>query len=167
MVTDEQYKSLEKRVEALEKKINLLSQQLSAVYMKNDIEEIAEHAIADNRRKKDVTKYMFRDQKYTKRGLVLAVIKQYVLDKKITLSQDLLDAFPDYIQGSLGVIKNVLDAERYASANKRYFFADDEVIHLDDGVYAVCKQWDSQNIVRFLRCVESIGYTVEAIERSF
>jgi len=51
----------------------------------------------------DNTKYIFNDIEYGKDRLVLAVIKQYVLDKEPDLNK-LKQVFSSSLQGSLDVV---------------------------------------------------------------
>ena len=167
MVTDEQYEIMEKRIVNLERRVSMLGQQLSVAFMREDATRIADNQTIAIPRKRDVTKYSFKGELCSKRGVVLNVIKQIIKDKGLYNSTELLDYFPDYIQGSLGVVKKVDEAERYARAKDRFFFLDKDVLHLKDGDYVVCKQWDSTNIKRFLKIAEREGYSIVAIKRDF
>ena len=122
MVTDEEYKALLERVDGLENKLKLLAQQYSSLYMKRDIQRIGESEHEKQIKHKDVTKYEFNGNIYCKRQLVLECVKKYVMDNDITSSRALNDIFPDYIQGSMGMIKRVEEAEKYSNAKKRFFF---------------------------------------------
>lgn len=165
VVTDEEYKALKTKVNELEKKINLLAQQYSSLYMRSDIRNISGIEAEKRTKHRDVTKFEFEGTKYNKRQLVLACVKKYVEENRITRSEDLFEAFPDYIQGSLGIVKRVEEAEKYSNANKRFYFLDSDIIRLVDGNYAVCSQWDAGNIDRFIKLVEDIGYEVVRINR--
>lgn len=168
MVTDEEYRELKKKVYDLEKKIDMMAQQLSRLYMKNDIRKTAEPQRKKEQRKlKDVTKYLFNNRQLCKRELVLQCVKQYVQEHENLSSKELLDTFPDYIQGSLGVVKRIEDAEWYTNAKKRYYFSDEDIIHLSDGDYVICTQWDASNIGKFLKLAEDIGYEIQPITRKY
>ena len=101
----------------------------------------------------------------TKRDLVLECIVQYKIDKGITNSSDIKRAFPDYIQGPLGVIRSVEDIKkRYEDYEKRYFLGKHE-LKFEDGLYAVSKDWNKGNIDRFIRVAKDLGYDIVPIER--
>ena len=168
MVTDEEYRELKKRVEELEKKMKLMSQQLSTFYMKNDMRIVSEQAKQREQRKhKDVTKYLFKDRQLSKRELVLQCVKEYVKEHPDLKAEQLIDVFPDYVQGSLGIVKRIKDAEWYTNANKRFYFSDENIIHLLDGDYVVCTQWDAGNIGKFLKLAEDIGFEIQPITRKY
>ncbi len=167
MVTDEEYKRLVKRVDELEDRLKLLSQRYSSLYMKKDL-YLGESKIQEEHKKhKDVTKYEFQGIRYNKRQLVLESVKYFVTKKRIKSAQKLLDIFPDYIQGSLGVIKRVEDAERYANASKRFYFSDENILHLNDGDYVICSQWDANNITRYLKLADDLGLEITPITRKY
>ena len=121
----------------------------------------------EQRKKKDITKYLFNNRQLCKRELVLQCVKQYVKEHENLCSQELLETFPNYIQGSLGVVKKVEDAEWYTNAKKRYYFSDEDIIHLSDGDYVICTQWDASNIGNFLKLAEDIGYEIQPITRKY
>ena len=96
---------------------------------------------------------------------MLAVVKDYVRKNNIVSFSDVQSAFPDSVQGSLGVVRSVADAERYADATSRFFFGDDDVIALDEGVYVVCKEWTLKNIQRFIGRLQELDVSVEIVNR--
>ena len=167
MVTDAEYKALQAKVDILEKRLNSLAQQYSALYMKQDIEIASDYSSDEPQRRKDITKYEFNGEVYSKRQLVLECVKYYIKKKRIKKYSALIEVFPDYIQGSLGIIKDVTAAERYSNANKRFFFADQDIVHLDDGKYVVCSQWDVKNIQRFLELANDLGIEITPIKRKY
>ena len=65
----------------------------------------------------------------------------------------LSEIFPDCIQGSLGVIRSADEAEQYSNATEHYFFKDEDVLYLDDGIYVVCKDWTVKNIRGFINII--------------
>lgn len=168
MVTDEEYRELKKRVEELENKMKLMSQQLSTFYMRNDMHITSEGAKQQEQRKhKDVTKYLFKEKQFCKRELVLQCVKEYVKEHPELNAEQLIDVFPDYVQGSLGIVKRVVDAEWYTNAKKRFYFSDENIIHLSDGDYVVCTQWDAGNIGKFLKLAEDLGFEIQPITRKY
>ena len=166
MVTDEQYRALQKRVDELENKLKLLSQQYSTLYMKQDMRKPLVSSCSKSRRR-DTTRYEFEDQVYCKRQLVLACIKKYVFDNPKITGEDLSLAFPDYVQGSLGIVRKIEDAEKYSNADRRFYFSDDSVLHLMDDDYVVCAQWDKGNIDRFVSLMNDLGYTINIKTRKY
>ena len=95
--------------------------------------------------------------------LILECIKQYVADTATTEPAALLEVFPDHIQGALGVIRAANEAEQYSDAMERYFFNDDDVLHLDTGIYVVSKDWTVKNIGRFIDLMETLGYEINRL----
>lgn len=166
MVTDQQYKELLNRVKELEDKLNSLSRAMAEMAMKNGTRtsRVQEKPV-DPVIHKDVTKYIFNGEMLAKRQLVLHVIKQYAADKQITEGAELIEAFPDYLQGSLGVVRKAEDAELYEDSKNRYFFEDENVLQMNDGTFVVCKDWTVKNINRFLKTAETAGYQFESINR--
>ena len=164
MVTDEQYKALKERVDQLESKLYSMGRELDRLIMKKDKEEIGnyKYATKSNSKSRDTTKYMLDGKRYFKRGIVLAIIKKFVSDQGIVKFEELQNVFPDYLQGPLGVIRLAEDAERYSDAVKRYYFADEDIIHLEGKSYVVCSQWDAKNISKFL-AVATNYYQIQKI----
>ena len=162
MVTDAQYKELQNRVTELEKKMNTLSMQLSRLILKGDIgaQKVSQ---APSRPKRDKTKYMFDGVLYCKRRLAYVCIKKYIVDNNIDSFNEVLKIFPDYLQGSLGTIKPVETAEKYANAHRRFYFSDEDIIYLSDKPYVVCSQWEKKNINNLLSVVQNLGYQIETI----
>ena len=164
LVTDEQYKELQKRVNDLENKYNQLSTQFMTLYMKQDAHSNSiGRSVTSSRTSKDKTKYLMNGKVLCKRKLVLECIKEYV-NANPTLSYDEVhNLFPDYIQGPLGVIKPPNQAEKYSNAKKRYFFNDDDVIRISNKEYVVCCQWSINNIKRFIQVAKEIGFIIEPL----
>ena len=167
MVTDEEYKALVSRVDELENRLKMLSQRYSSLFMKSDLLNTEVKKQQEHKKHKDVTRYEFEGKKYNKRQLVLECVKFYVKKKRIKDSEKLFEVFPDYIQGSLGVIKKIEDAERYANASKRFYFSDEDIVHLKDGDYVICSQWDSGNINRFIKLASDLGLEITPITRKY
>ncbi len=110
---------------------------------------------------------MLDGKTFSKRELVLYCVKKYIDEHKGLTASQLLEVFPDYVQGSLGVVKRIEDAELYAGSSKRYYFSDEDIIQMDDGKYVVCKQWDAVNIVKFLKLAQDLGFEIKSIERKY
>ncbi len=167
MVTDEQYRELQNRVSDLERKLASLSRQCSSLLMRRDTVDAEPKSHRDASVKHDITRYKFEGKLYCKRQLVLACVKKYVHDNSVDSFITLSEAFPEYIQGSLGVVRTINDAERYSEAHKRFYFSDKDVIHLNDEDVVVCSQWDVNNISRFVNLIEDLGYNIETVSRKY
>lgn len=113
--------------------------------------------------KRDTTRYLFEGNVYLKNRLVLAVVKAYVAQYKPT-RQELKQVFDKSLQGSIGVVENVQNAQiRCSDYQARFFTRSDDVIHLSDGDMYVCTQWGIGNINNFIRRAEQLGFEIEPI----
>lgn len=164
MVTDKQYQELLQRFEELSRKYTQMSRDIATIKMKMDISNARAYAESAQSRK-DVTRYHFDGKLLNKRRLVLEGIKKYIADTGTTDPAALGEVFPDCIQGSLGVIRSVIEAEQYSNAAEHYYFKDEDVLHLDDGIYAVCKDWTVKNIRYFIDVMETLGYEIKPVNR--
>lgn len=118
-------------------------------------------------RKRDTTRYAFGGGVYSKKGLVYAVVRQYVADHPDVTCAGLKRAFDKSLQGSFGVVEEAEIARRRGEEEYRVrFFSDgDEILHLRDGDMVVCTQWGIMNIPRFLAVAEQLGYRIDTISR--
>jgi len=110
-------------------------------------------------------KYHFEGQLLGKGRLVLAVIKSYC-QKHADLSYEALkDAFPDHLQGSLGVIaplsKAIEIVEKSPRKQRRHFIKPDEMVSLVGGDIAVCTEWGAGNIDNFIEHAKSYGCEID------
>ena len=162
IVTDAQYKDLQNKVTELEKKINLLSMQFSTLILKGDA---ATRNTAKPKPvvKKDITKYMFENQLYCKRRIAYVCVKKFIEENNIIEYDEVLKVFPDYVQGSLGVIKPVEAAEKYSDAHRRFYFSDEDVISLSGKHYVICSKKKKKNIDRILSVAYKLGYEIESV----
>ena len=104
------------------------------------------------RRKRDYSKYKFKNSVYNKRTLVLSVIKDYVLNHPGATSKELKDVFPS-------VLKEVRQAPE-----KKYFTSKDNVIVTSDKKkLAVNNQWTKLGLDKFLDRVKGFGYKIRTI----
>ena len=168
MVTDEEFRGLHQRVDILEKKILDISRRYNEMLMRQDMQvsKVKSFPITSTR-KRDTTQYIFLGNKYCKRRLVLACVKQFVLDHPGISFEKLQQIYPDYIQGSLGIIRKAEDAEKYNRAKQRFFFADSDVIILENTIYVVCSQWDQRSILRFIMLEKALGYHIDDIKKLY
>ena len=116
---------------------------------------------------KDYTKYRFMGKTYGKSRLVLAVVQRYVEDHHPVTFEELKEAFPDELQGSLAVVRRIQDVSDKYKGNggvKRYFIKEDEIIHLSSGEQViVCTQWGINNTELLIKHVLEYGYNIKQI----
>ncbi|MDD2435768.1 MAG: hypothetical protein PHO63_05930 [Bacilli bacterium] len=150
-------KKLESTVEKLEK--GSLNVQIKNIDQPSfNVENIQNGLI-----KKDNTKYIFNGIKYSKRRLVLAIVKEYVKhNPKITVNE-LQTVFDSSLQGSFGVIVEKSIATKTSDYEKRFFAKKDEEINLIDGVCVVCSQWTLTRINGFIVRVRQLGFEITEI----
>ena len=93
-----------------------------------------------------------------KRKLVLKIVQDYV--KKNSPSYDeLKKVFPDDLQGSKGMIRNV-STDKYDS--NRFFYNDQ--INIQDQICVVSNQWGTENTQRFIDYATELGYSIHKVE---
>ena len=115
---------------------------------------------------KDFSKYIFEGNTYGKSRLVLAVVKKYVEDHHPAIFDELENAFPSRLQGSLGVVRRIEDVSDKYKGNggvKRYFVNESEIIHLPSGEQViVCTQFGATNTEKFVEhAVNKLGYIIK------
>jgi hypothetical protein len=120
---------------------------------------------SDERRQatsKDYTNYVFDGQTYSKRGLVLAVIQEFISENKPKSFSDLLDAFPQETRSG-GMFVPVSEAQEILNRGgiARHFLGEDEIVKFPDSTqYAVSNQWGKGNIGGFLDRARQRGYEI-------
>lgn len=155
------YNELLRRVDALERRMDKLPEQNDNRQLFLNSRPIPKPSVHDGKR--DTTKYIFGGKMYNKRRIVLGIIKSVVSDGRAGSIEELREMFPERLQGSLGVILPVEDAKRYGDAHKRFFFDEEDVIHLNGKNYVVCKEWDAKNIGKFVNVARNLGYNIQTI----
>ena len=115
---------------------------------------------------KDFSKYAFEGNIYGKSRLVLAVVRKYVEEHRPATFDELEDAFPSSIHGSLGVVRRIEDvSDKYKGVGgiKRYFVED--VICLASGEQViVCTQFGVTNTEKFVdHAMNKLGYSIEKV----
>ena len=121
-------------------------------------------------REKDYTKYLFEGEKYGKGRLVLAVLKKYVSENPGISFNDLKMVFPDCLQGESdlqfsGTHVVLSRPEKIETGEmKRFFAKDEELIQIQGGKIAVCREWNYQNIQNFIGATAKIGYVITVVE---
>ena len=114
----------------------------------------------DVTKKRDTTKYSFKNHPYGKGKLVLAVVKDYVVSNPETTYDNLVKIFPKHLQGSIGVFNELKSVqEKYENKDhKRHFIQD--TIGLKDCDIVVSTEWGAGNINNFIEQATSIGYSI-------
>lgn len=119
---------------------------------------------------RDYTKYIFKDQTYNKRKLVLAVIKDWVSQNVPNSLADLQKTFPNNLRTGG---KNLRGGNLYATLQEalevydrqgihRYFTGKNEILTFEgEGDFAISNQWGKGNIERFIFHAKSVGYEIE------
>jgi len=112
---------------------------------------------------KDYTRYLFQENSFNKRKLVLAVIQHWVADKKPTVFEELLKAFPQETRSG-GMFVSEQEAKEIYSRQGiyRHFLGDGEVLEFSDSTkYAISNQWGKGNIEKFINQAKKLGYEIE------
>lgn len=117
---------------------------------------------ASNISTKDLTKYLYKETKYGKSRLVLAIVKDYVNSHQGIGFDELRKVFPNRIQGSMNVFTTLDESKKIKGI--RHFQNTDDVIHLSDSSIAVCNQWGLKNITAFINHVRELGYDVQSVK---
>ncbi len=97
-------------------------------------------------------------EKLNKRKLVLKIVQDYV-EKNNPSYVQLKKMFPDDLQGSKGMIRNV-GSDKY-DANR--FFYNDQ-IQVNDQVCVVSNQWGTENTKTFIEYATYLGYSIEKVD---
>ena len=114
--------------------------------------------------KRDKTKYIFNGNStpLPKNQLVKAVVKQYVNDNPKTTLEELSAKFPQNLQGSLGVFKEMSKIQDNSSGR---YYCNDPITLSDGKVVAVCNQWGKPIIDWFVdHATKKLGYTITEVE---
>jgi hypothetical protein len=103
-----------------------------------------------------------------KRNSVLAVVKQFVANRPNATYKEIHRSFPDLLQGSYGVIKNIEEINDRRnigqSVDKRYFLDPHDILTSADGVqFAVCNQWGIQ-FPQFQKHIRNFGWTLTEVD---
>jgi len=119
---------------------------------------------------KSYSKYEFEGQMLGKGRLVLAVIKSYCKKHPDVTFRELIEAFPNHLQGSIGVVAPISKAieivERSPRKQRRHFIKPSEIIKISDGDVAVCTEWGSGNIDNFVDHAEMLGFRINLADNS-
>ena len=161
--------SLQDEVDRLNRQVKELTEQLKA--KQNTEQSFTEDLPSEKAdpqkpiRKKDTTKYLFQGSVYKKNRLVLAVIKNYAETHTNISAEELMQMFPKSLQGSLGTVRLLSDAQNsYAECEKRFFTEEQELIETSTGIVTVCSQWHASNIIDFIEYVKEKGIQIQVTE---
>ncbi len=112
---------------------------------------------------KDFSRFILNGKEYNKGRLVNAAVETYVETHPMISFAELKVAFPDDLQGSLGVFGKVEYAEAIyqKSGHKRYYIKPEETINLKDAVIATCTQWNPTNINAFINRARDLDLRIE------
>ena len=160
---------LEKEVARLKKQISSESLDMDEFVLKRD--EISDEAAGNNTdtvnkvRIRDKTRYLYNDAVYLKNHLVLAIVRDYVNRNSPLTREELMQAFPKRLQGSIGVVVNIEKAKIRGDYNLRFFTDETEILHLCDGEMVVCSQWGIVNIPYFIEQARLLGYKITEIKQ--
>ena len=148
---------LMERVCQLEEEVASLKQQLAATAEPSP-EPVIEPPVRMGR---DTTKYELNGNRYGKSRVALAIVKEYLnRHPEVTTSAQLTakGVFEKELQGSMGVIRPLAEAQEYAGYERRFFC--DEALSLDDGVFVVCSHWSVDNVDRLIDRAKELGIDI-------
>jgi len=131
----------------------------------NEIYVIADTFFNYNYTNRDFSKFEFKGVVYNKSRLVNKVVKSYVEKYPTVTYAELEKAFPNWIQGSMGIFTTKENAQEVfdRTGHKRFYIKADELIELSDETIATCTQWGIGNIKTFVDHVNKLnnGFRIE------
>lgn len=106
---------------------------------------------------------------YSKREMVLQIVKEYVRqfpdtsfeELKATFNRDYLQRFAqnEFLQQDIDKAKNW---KNLGEDHPHYFTADKDILVSGDGVqFVVCVEWDKNNIINVLGIAQALGWKFE------
>lgn len=109
--------------------------------------------------------------KYSKREMVLQIVKEYVRqfpdatfeELRTTFSRDYLQRFAqhEFLQQDIEKARNW---KELGEDHVHYFIADKDVIVSGDGIpFVVCVEWDKNNIINVLGIAQALGWTFNIV----
>ena len=113
-----------------------------------------------------------REGKYTKREMVLQIVKEYIRqfpeatfeELKATFSRDYLQRFAqnEFLQEDLEKARNWREL---GEDHVHYFIKEEDILVSGDGVpFVVCVEWDKNNIINVLGIAKALGWTFEIVK---
>ena len=154
------------RVIALEKNVSNLKSLLCGenTQTRHQGNNLKDNLLNNTKRQRNYDQYEFNGEKYGKGRLVLAVVKQYMLDYPNTSADKLMKQFPPESQGPFGVVRELSEVkEKNYQGAKRYFDAPGEIIKTTTDECVVSTQWGIENIINFIEDAERLGYTIKKL----
>ena len=116
---------------------------------------------------KDYTRYLFDNEEFNKRKLVLAVLKKWIAEKSPQSFEELIAIFPQSLRGGkLFVTENeAQEISRRQNGKRRHFLEDEDIISFSDATrYAVSNQWNKDSLALFINHARNLGFQIEAME---
>ena len=147
------------RITKLEKEVELLKSAND--FAKSSVQEKVLPGVKSQQR--DKTRYMFAGNVYLKNKLVFAIVEDYVAAHPSITCEELKNAFPKSLQGSIGVVEYESVARKRKDCEVRFFGQPNEILRLKDGTMLICSQWGVLNIPNFIKRATQLGYTIEKI----
>ncbi|NOX09811.1 MAG: hypothetical protein GXP22_10070 [Gammaproteobacteria bacterium] len=162
-IPEQTYKRLEQHAEGFDSPARVVERLLNHFEGVEDVLSDKLSSRAAKRRPRE--KYSFNKQVLGKGRMVLAVVKAYQVDHPDASFADLINVFPEGLQGSMGVFSEQAKAQEIfeRTGHKRHFIKDAELIKLSDGVIAVSTEWGAGNIEAFIQNAASLGYVVSLL----
>lgn len=111
--------------------------------------------------------------KYSKREMVLQIVKEFVKqypnatfdELKATFKRDYLQRFSqfEFLEPDIERAKNW---KEFGEDHIHYFLKDDDILVSGDGVeFAVCVEWDKNNIINVLGIAKALGWDFEKVKK--
>ena len=116
---------------------------------------------------KDYTRYLFNNQEFNKRKLVLAIIKQWIVENSPQTFEELVTVFPLSLHsGNLFVTEiEAMEISQRQNGKRRHFLESEDIICFSDSSrYAVSNQWGKGNLVDFTKHAQNLGFQFEEIQ---
>jgi len=109
---------------------------------------------------------------YSKREMVLQIVKEYVRqfpdtsfeELKATFSRDYLQRFAqnEFLQQDIEKAKNW---KELGEDHLHYFISDKDILVSGDGIqFVVCVEWDKNNIINVLGIAQALGWKTEIVK---
>ncbi len=111
---------------------------------------------------KDYTRYIFQDNAYNKRKLVLAVIQHWITENKPINLPELLIHFPQELRSG-GMFVPLSEAQDIYNRQgiHRHFLGENEIIEFSDSTqYAISNQWGKGNIEKFINQAKKVEFEI-------
>ena len=137
---------------------NFLNSLIEIMKESEDYEKEDLDKLQNTLNSRDYSKYIFEGNEYNKSKLVHAVVRTFIDTKKPSFSE-LLDYFPKELQGSKGVVSKLGDVKE--NERNRFYCSDDMILSCCDGTQVVtCTQWGIDNIDRFIKQANGLGFVI-------